>query len=110
MTALDSCTCSAAHHLLPLVWVMQAAAARNMHMPPAPLTPHLHAYPLLAQVDPGYAPYDEGAKADVWMRGVDGKPYMGWVSACGACALVPVAYGCDLGIFGRPAAPACANI
>lgn len=43
----------------------------------------MHAYPLLAQVDPGYVPYDEGTKEDVWMRGVDGKPYMGWVSACG---------------------------
>lgn len=35
------------------------------------------------KVDPGYAPYDEGIKEDVFMRGVDGKPYLGWVSALG---------------------------
>ncbi|KAL4423393.1 hypothetical protein ABPG77_004324 [Micractinium sp. CCAP 211/92] len=36
------------------------------------------------KVDPGYAPYDEGIKEDVFMRGVDGKPYLGWVWP-GAC-------------------------
>jgi alpha-glucosidase (family GH31 glycosyl hydrolase) len=33
------------------------------------------------KVDPGYAPYDEGSKADIWMKGVDGKPYLAWVWA-----------------------------
>ncbi|KAL4448263.1 hypothetical protein ABPG75_005482 [Micractinium tetrahymenae] len=36
------------------------------------------------KVDPGYAPYDEGLKEDVFMRGVDGRPYLGWVWP-GAC-------------------------
>ena len=54
----------------------------------------------LPQVDPGYAPYDEGTKADVWMKGVDGKPYLGWVSrpaelcwsgAAGRSSLMPLA-------------------
>jgi len=40
------------------------------------------------QVDPGYAPYDEGTKADIWMRGVDGKPYLGWVSWIGLIGAV----------------------
>lgn len=31
------------------------------------------------KVEPGYAPYDEGIKEDVFMRGVDGQPYLGWV-------------------------------
>ena len=33
----------------------------------------------LVQVDPGYAPFDEGLKDDVFVRGADGKPYLGWV-------------------------------
>lgn len=52
---------------------------------------HPHA---IAQVDPGYAPYDEGTKADIWMKGVDGKPYLGWVRRRGAtaCCARPAGY------------------
>ncbi len=31
------------------------------------------------KVDPGYTPYDRGIQQDVFMKGVDGKPYLGWV-------------------------------
>lgn len=31
------------------------------------------------KVDVGYAPYDEGLKEDVFIHGLDGKPYLGWV-------------------------------
>lgn len=61
----------------------------------------------LPQVDPGYAPYDEGTKSDVWMKGVDGKPYLGWVRGrkramtCCRCWLGrTVAVGLIMGGFG----------
>ncbi|PSC70424.1 alpha-xylosidase 1 [Micractinium conductrix] len=30
-------------------------------------------------IDPGYAPYDEGLQQGVFLKGVDGRPYFGWV-------------------------------
>ena len=32
------------------------------------------------KVDQGYQPYDEGLKEDIFMKGVDGENYLGWVS------------------------------
>ncbi|GAB4817380.1 hypothetical protein N2152v2_004426 [Parachlorella kessleri] len=36
------------------------------------------------KVDKGYVPYDRGLEQDVFMRGVNGEPYLGWVWP-GAC-------------------------
>ena len=38
-------------------------------------------FPPLAgiKVDRGYPAYDAGMQQDVFMRGPDGKPYLGWV-------------------------------
>jgi hypothetical protein len=56
--------------------------------PPHP-TPHTHT-PVLPsapasvppkgiKVDPGYPAYDQGLREGVFMRGVDGNPYLAWV-------------------------------
>lgn len=37
------------------------------------------------QVEKGYAPYEKGIEQDVFMRGIDGRPYLGWVRCLRRC-------------------------